>query len=62
LQNRPADARAFFADHPTAEAKSPGYEVVFINKCISKALAKNVKSGKIAKDIDEHDVNSYCAI
>jgi hypothetical protein len=27
LQNRPADARAFFADHPTAEAKSPGYEV-----------------------------------
>jgi hypothetical protein len=27
LQNRPAEARAFFADHPTAEAKSPGYEV-----------------------------------
>jgi hypothetical protein len=27
LQNRPAEARAFFVDHPTAEAKSPGYEV-----------------------------------
>jgi hypothetical protein len=30
LQNRPAEARAFFADHPTAEAKIPGYEVVKI--------------------------------
>ena len=27
LQNRPAEARTFFADHLTAEAKSPGYEV-----------------------------------
>jgi hypothetical protein len=57
LQNRPAEARAFFADHPTAEAKSPGYEVALLqaqyqsdfNQIFTKYSPVHAKYGKVLK-------------